>query len=63
MTDIDHEHTQEIVCPHCGHEHCDSYETSKNEDGSSGKMECDECGKVFTWECRVSVTYCTEARP
>jgi hypothetical protein len=26
MTDIDHEFTEDIVCPHCGHVHGDSWE-------------------------------------
>ena len=59
MTEIDHEGTYNIVCPHCGGEIQDSWEMSKNEDGASGDEECQECGKSFHWECCVSVTHST----
>jgi uncharacterized Zn-finger protein len=57
---IDHEDTQEIVCPHCGHEHPDSWEKSENTDGAHGKTDCEKCGKRFEWECCVAVTYWTK---
>lgn len=44
MTDINTINTSEIICPHCGHEHLDSWEI----DLSYGPgMECDGCGKPF----------------
>jgi hypothetical protein len=64
MTDtINHDYTRDIVCPYCGHEHRDSWEISKNEDGAGGDMECQECDKTFSWHCTVSVDYCTDVKP
>ena len=56
---IDHEDTQEIVCPHCGHKHRDSWERSANTDGAEGTADCEKCGKQFKWECTVRITYST----
>lgn len=55
MTDIDHEYTDEIVCPWCGHEHGDSWEWVDYD-----TTECDECEKKFTHIRHVEVTYTTE---
>lgn len=59
ISDIDHEGTREIVCPHCGHEHRDSWET-----GDYGRVEdydytCHECEEDFRVTRHVSVTYST----
>ena len=42
---IDHEKTQEVVCPYCGYAHVDSYEY-----GDEGIAECDNCGHKFRYE-------------
>lgn len=55
MSDIDHEYTNEIVCPHCGCESSDSWE-SRDE----GEEDCPECGKIYAYSRHVEVTYCTE---
>ncbi len=52
--EIDHDHTDEIVCPCCGYEHQDSWEFQDN-----GEQKCYGCKKVFTWDRQVKVTYCT----
>lgn len=54
-----HEWTDEIVCPHCGCEHGDSWERA---DGiyNDGKTDCEECGEQFLWERIVTVVYCTK---
>lgn len=52
---IDHENTDEIVCPYCGHEHSDCWEWENDE----GKIECDECDKVFNYCRNHSVDYNT----
>lgn len=57
--EIDHEFTDEIVCPHCGHEHGDSWEWR----GDDGEADCDDCGKPFEWSRNVSVCYSTKAKP
>ncbi len=51
---IDHEHTHEIVCPHCGYEQSDSWEY-----GSKGTVDCDECGKDYQFQRDELVTYTT----
>ena len=56
--EIDHEYTNEVVCPHCGYEHRDSWELS-----DAGEHECDNCGEPFLIERIVSVTYCTAKLP
>lgn len=52
MADIDHRLTRNIVCPHCGHEHRDSWEMP---DG--GDMDCYECDREFRYSRDVTVTY------
>ena len=51
--EIDHEYTSEVVCPHCGYEHGDSWEMS------DGNYECPECNEPFDLERIVSVSYTT----
>lgn len=51
--EIDHEYTNEIVCPHCGYEYTDSWEMQ------DGKRNCCECDKPFSVDRDVSVTYST----
>ncbi len=54
MSDIDHEFTDEIVCPHCGNEGQDSWECS-----DEGESVCEECRKGFDFVRNTSVTYST----
>lgn len=53
--EIDHEYTDEIVCPHCGYEHTDSWERESN----SGDAKCHHCSKDFFYERNISVSYST----
>jgi len=53
-TEIHHEYTDEIVCPHCGEESSDSWECS-----DSGTDECCECGKDFAYQRDITVSYST----
>ena len=55
--EIDHEYTDEIVCPHCGYQYRDSWENSE------GTCDCEECHKSFSVERDVSVTYSTRKEP
>ena len=41
--EIDHDYTDEIVCPYCGYKVRDSHDVSGNNE--DGDYECDECGK------------------
>lgn len=53
---FDHEDTNEIVCPYCGYEQCDSWEAGE------GDNDCPECHKVFEVERIMSVTYNTSKK-
>lgn len=55
MKQIDTTGTDEIVCPHCGHEHGDSWEQSRDD----GEFDCCECGRLFRYSRDISVTYST----
>jgi hypothetical protein len=56
MTEINHEYTQEIVCPHCGYADRDSWEVEPNDD----EMNCGRCDKEFYYERHIDVTYSTQ---
>ena len=55
MIEIDHSYTNQIVCPYCGYEHCDSWEY----DSDSGDIECAACERAFFYERHVDVSYNT----
>ena len=63
---INTEYTNEIVCPFCGYEFCDSWEYGDgfNEDLGLieylGLIECKSCEKKFYATKHISVTYCSE---
>ena len=52
---IDHESTDNIVCPYCGYEYWGSSEYPDSDD----YFECVNCKKHFFMEIDVSVTYTT----
>lgn len=56
---IDHEYTNEIVCPYCGNEFSDSWEISPS-DEELGLQQCDECEKEFYATRNITVDYVTE---
>lgn len=43
----------EITCPYCGVNFTDSWEYRED----NGTEKCGNCGKVFTWERSISVSY------
>ncbi len=55
MEEIDHEYTDEVVCPHCGLEASDSWEFLDWVD----EHECGACGKLYTIERNIRITYTT----
>ena len=57
--EIDHECTNEIVCPYCGNEFSDSWEYSSS-DEQIGLIECGECEKSFYANRNITITYSTE---
>ncbi len=58
---IDCIHTQNIVCPHCGNNHTDSWEIDFGS-GIEGdiEMECWECDKLFFVSRHCSISYSSE---
>mgnify|MGYP000032418711 CR=1 FL=1 len=59
MREIDHEYTNEIVCPWCGYEFSDSWEL-----GNGGECteleECPDCEKEFYASRIITVEYSTQ---
>jgi transposase len=55
---IDHEYTDEVVCPYCGYVFGDSWEFIRG-GRNDGKADCDGCGKTFGWSADFDVTYST----
>ena len=53
--EIEHKNTYEIVCPHCGHKHADSWEQEPDE----ADMDCGRCEKEFNYNRTVTVDYTT----
>lgn len=49
----DTQHTDEVICPHCGHLYRDSWELDE------GEQECWECERKFEMVRYVEVTYST----
>lgn len=59
MTDIDHEYTDEVVCPHCGHQHRDSYEFFGSGEEYSEGVQCHRCERLFDASMQIKVSYST----
>ena len=53
--EIDHEYTDEVVCPHCGFECGDSWEFPDEDD-----RECDECGKQYAFFRDYKISYVSQ---
>ncbi len=53
---IEHEYTNEIVCPYCGYEFNDSWEFNRDE---SGETDCPECDRKFKYSVNITVDYST----
>jgi len=59
METIDHDLTDEIVCPHCGYKMSDSWDYHMAQDDQI-EIECDECGGKYKATCVITVEYSTE---
>lgn len=53
--EIDHECTDNAVCPYCGHVDKDSWELPEND----SETQCGSCGKEYFYERSVFVSYST----
>jgi len=60
MTELDHEHTDEIVCPYCGHKFSYSWVYIKQNERI---IDCHDCGKAFNLSIHQSVDYSTKKLP
>ena len=58
---IDCSYTDEIVCPHCEHAHCDSWEFFGSTADHASGCECEACGREFDATREMSITYSTVA--
>ena len=47
----------EIICPHCGFRHEDSYELA---DSDGEEIECDECGNKYILLVDICISYTTK---
>ncbi len=56
--EIDHWHTGEVVCPHCGYTYGDSVEFFPSS-SSTTRITCDGCHKKFEAEQEIDVYYTT----
>lgn len=57
MSDIDHNSTESVVCPHCGHAH--DYTDYGTDGVYHGTEDCEKCGKTFRWDADFSVSFST----
>jgi len=56
--EIEHNSTDEIICPWCGYHHGDEWELSLDSDD----LICDDCEKEFHYNRDVSISYTTERK-
>ena len=50
---VETDYTSEIVCPHCGYVHSDSWEAPDEDD----EYQCGECLKTFAFRREIDVNY------
>lgn len=62
MSDIDCFCTDEVVCPHCGNVHSESYEFFDRTDAEV-EVTCTECERDFRASRDVSVSYSSRVKP
>lgn len=48
---------EEIICPHCGYKHEDSWDYGMKYDGDEREVECGDCGKEFMASMSLDVSY------
>ncbi len=60
MTEINHEMTDETICPYCWYENMDSKELLWNWNTLDWKEECPNCDKEYKWYADISVDFTTK---
>ena len=56
-------YTREIVCPYCGTEQMDSWESSIDlEDGDAGEVTCDSCERDFEFIVHRQTKYSSKRK-
>jgi uncharacterized Zn-finger protein len=58
--EIDHDYTDEVICPYCGYEFSDSWEFNDTQDEQH--VECSECSKEFFLYVDMTVNYTTRKK-
>lgn len=58
--EINHEYTDEIVCPYCGYEFTNSWEFNDTQDEQH--VECHDCGEEFLLYVNITVDYTTRKK-
>ena len=53
MKEFETQYETEAVCPHCGHEHSDSWELE------NGEYYCNDCEKPFKVVRNIDISYST----
>lgn len=59
MTEIDHEYTDDPVCPFCGTAQRDVWEIEGIYTEEETRIECEECGQAYASFCSVSYSFTT----
>ena len=60
---IDHEFTNNAVCPYCGYIDTDSWELGGgfgSEQSDDGETECGKCEREYRWHREIVITFSTE---
>jgi DNA-directed RNA polymerase subunit RPC12/RpoP len=57
MSNIDHQFTDEVVCPYCGYESKDSWKFGDSNMSEIGGLECVQCERGFLYTRNLRVTY------
>lgn len=57
---LDHEHTDEPVCPWCGYRMRDFWEISGIHDEDNTRVECPECEQPYDSSCCITYSFTTK---
>ena len=58
----DTEHTDNVICPHCGTENFDSWELELPDTEADKEIECSDCNKPFMARRIMTITYTTRIK-